>query len=346
MMFLPSMTVPRAGRKSIDFCHEWTDREASVSLSKVGHTMVEFLTSSSDPGKLFLDRDVYLGVDPPSSETVTAETLLVEAKVTLMMQRLTIDQTDLTCVIATRHGFCSRASRYKLSFRPFIQGMRLRYTDIPEVITWVGQDDFWDMSVYKAREQLLASVNGCKGRTGSTFDSRILAPERTGDDLLKYVVQHVDVTWPFLDIPVTQLSSRLDAYRIKSPALTRKDRRFIRSLMSCLSSTSADDRRLWITIGIVLKVVGGDVFYTEWLAFSKKGAKFVNDDDCWTTWMSLGCSATCGLGTLCHHAMRDDPLSYHAAKMVRHGSVSRSVDPLGDSALVRINRALRISSHT
>lgn len=121
---------------------------------------MEYLTcpdgdpSLASPGKMYLDRDVYGGPEPPSTAVVERHTIDVLTNVKLLVDRMSTAYNDLTFVVATRHGFCPGEKEHKLSFRPFVQGMSIRYTDVARVIRLMGQDDFWDMSVYKPSKQM------------------------------------------------------------------------------------------------------------------------------------------------------------------------------------------------
>lgn len=303
MLFLDGLTVPRAGRTPDTFCTSWNAQETVLALSHVGHTLIEFLNQDSAPGKLYLDRDIYLaGSSAPTMELLASHMRLVRDNVQHIVDRLSTKENSLSFVVATRHGFCKAHGQYKLSFRPFIQGMSIRYTRIPVVINMLGQQDFWDMSVYKVREQLLASINGCKGRVGQTVDKRILCPENERADLLMYVAQLVDSDWPFLDVPLELVAAPERSPGRHSTAVVGT----VRHMVACLSAATADDRMKWIVIGMVLKQEGsGDAYYEDWLEFSKRSKKFTTDEDCARTWAGLRCSGLCGIGTLLYHARRD-----------------------------------------
>lgn len=313
MNFVDRITVSRTGLKPSEFCHTWREDEAKGHLAETGHTFAEYLTSMTQPGKLFLDRDVYTGISPPSAEVLRRETALVCEAVQALVSRLSTCRNDLTFVIATRHGFCLSHNQYKLSFRPFVQGMRILYTHIPTVIRWVGQEAFWDMSVYKPREQLLATINGCKGHIRGTYDGRTLIPS-CGTEPLMYVVQHVDMRWPLLNIPDNYENAMTSIPSIPERITTPKQRTFIHAIVECLGTQTSDDRKSWIAIGMALKREGP--YFNEWLEFSKKSGKYVDERDCMDTWSSLKTDAvegTCGMGTLCFHAKRDNPRKYMAA---------------------------------
>lgn len=310
MRFIDSITQPRAKMSPDTFCRDWDADQTRVELGRVGHTFAEYLNSGTRPGKLFLDRDVYVGKTAPTEEIVNLETDIASATTKELLSRLSTPRTDLSFVLATRHGYCKAKDSHKLSFRPFVQGMRIRYTDIPTLITWAGQDHFWDMSVYKAREQLMAAVNGCKGMIGGMDDRRILQAGSGTDDILRYVVQHVEPEWPFLDLPARPVTLHMQ----RLPCNTGKE--FIRRMVECLSCVTSDDRRTWIAIGVALKSEPSGDYYSDWLKFSRKGEKFKSDDDCAVTWAGLRSEfqsvhgPSCGIGTLLFHAKRDCPERY------------------------------------
>lgn len=340
MRFIDSITVSRVGRLPEAYCRMWTREDVRAHVARVGHTLVEYLACPAHdpravaPGKLFLDRDVYVGKEPPSVSDVETHMQQVREKVHDIVKRLTVpQQTRLSFVVATRHGFCAAHGQHKLSFRPFIQGMRIRYTDIPRIIEAVGQTDFWDMSVYKQSEQLLATIFGCKGRLSGVMDGRILRPEPGNDDPLKYIVQAVDDEWPFLDLPSVDTEPTAFAVPTSLPPsagdhtpLSEIEQCFVRALMDCLGACASDDRRVWINIGLVVKGLGGgDTFYPHWLAFSERGSKFGGAHAARKTWDGLrsvsGSGAgSCGMGTLCHHAKLADSVGYEAACLARVGA--------------------------
>lgn len=341
MRFLDSITVSRSGRQPEEYCRSWNREEVRMNLARGGHTYVEFLAcphqdpQSVPPGKMFLDRDVYVGKDPPTPEVVQMHMDEVRDRVQTIVQELSIPRTNLSFVVATRHGFCAAHNQHKLSFRPFLQGMRIRYTDIPRIIRHVKQTDFWDMSVYKASEQLLATIMGCKGRLAGVHDSRVLLPEPGHADPLLYIVQDVDDSWPLLDLPCETvnvstafpLPAFADGATLDSLQISEVLQCFVRALLACLGACSSNDRRVWITIGMVVKGVGnGDLFYEDWLNFSRRGSKFGGEHQSRKTWEGLRVAAgtsntkvvsSCGMGTLCYHAKQDNAEGYALACNIR-----------------------------
>ncbi|PNH02118.1 hypothetical protein TSOC_011935 [Tetrabaena socialis] len=297
MRFIDAITIPRSGRDPDDFCRSWDIIEAVQKLSNRPHTFVEYLSCpngrarNAPPGKLYLDRDVYIGVDPPTPALIAKHAQEVLDHLMVLKTTLETDQNNLWFVVATRHGWCPAHGEHKLSFRPFIQGMTIRYTDIPSVIRFLHQQDFWDMSVYKPSEQLLAAINGNKGRIGGVLDERMLTPEAGHDNPLLYVVQHVEPNWKLLDLP-EDFHAQPHA---EPPPISGSrngcsqyvDPIFVHDLVACLSVATSDDRERWIRVAMVLKNLGGDIFFDAWVAFSRRSIKFKGECDCRKTWDSL-----------------------------------------------------------
>lgn len=330
--FLSSIT---AARSSVT-AHALEETRDALRVKQTPHTMTEILTCPSGTylplraGKLYLDRDVYLGALAPTQEKL--EELLKEVRdnVYAILERLSIVGNSLSVKIATRHGWCPKRQEHKASFRPFIQGMTIPYTGIPYVIRFMGQEDFWDMSVYKSSEQLLASINGCKGLKG---DTRVLKPQSLDDDPLLYVVQHVEAGWPLLDLPpelcgaektgeeayITDITEITDKQSKSSTDHVRASPAFVRGLVSCLSKQTASDRTKWLAIAMVLKAEGGgsDEYLNVFLKFSESGSTFKSTQDCEQTWKSIqvgGRDKVVKMGTLVLHAMLDDPVAYKAVR--------------------------------
>lgn len=212
MRFIPRMNIARTGKAPSDFCLHWSPDAATACLSPndgAPNTYCEFLSGAHLATKLYLDRDDWMPDDnEPSSCTVEEHRLEVVRRVGALLEKLSDGDNSLTFVMATRHGLARHGKKvlYKLSFRVFVQGMTLPYTAIPRVLRYAGQDDkFWDMSVYKASEQLLATINCCKGGPVDAFDRRVLTPGPCPDggtaSVLEYIVQHSRDDWPVLDIP-------------------------------------------------------------------------------------------------------------------------------------------------
>jgi hypothetical protein len=319
MLFLSHLRVARNNRDPADFCLAADAAAAAEMLSadRKGHSLLEFLHDHAIT-KLYLDHETYFEQEPTEAQRLELEAA-VRGRVDKIIGFFAAPDRPLSYSLATRHGYCPTRQMHKLSFRPFPQGMRLRYTDIPKVLRVLDQDSdgFWDMSVYKPREQLLACVHGAKGAD----DPRVLCPEHPDDDPLLYVAQHWDEAWPLLDLPpdydadcdVEQEVSSDEAGPIDVPP---ERLLLVRQLLSCLSATTADDRAQWVRVATLLKRLSpAGALFADFVAFSSRSAKFAGEADCRKTWDSLSTASAfgapaVGLGTLRFLAHRDDPEAY------------------------------------
>jgi hypothetical protein len=80
---------------------------------------------------------------------------------------------------------------------------------------------------------------------------------------------------------------------------------YIDELLDCLSVSRADDRDIWIQIGMLLKKLGCDagVYHN----FSSKSSKY-EQKNCDSTWNSLKVGDRINIGTLITYAKTDDPI--------------------------------------
>ena len=90
-------------------------------------------------------------------------------------------------VVLQRHGWWldpKNKKAFKISFRFYIKGYRIMMGQMPKLLTYYRQDDFWDMNVYHATNQKLAIPDGCKGATSRNphHDARILTVLPGQDD--------------------------------------------------------------------------------------------------------------------------------------------------------------------
>jgi hypothetical protein len=251
------------------------------------HKFCEVLSQSAIT-KVYLDKDIYLdievGKDAPPDSVIKKYEKEVNDHVQTIIDMLETDDIDIDCVLATRHGPTQDPHKYKISFRPFLLGCEIRYTDIPALIQAAKQEEYWDMTVYKASEQLLAAIHGCKGNTKGYFDARILEMEKGHDRsrTLDYVAQHTDEKWPLLDLSEDFVRTQKEAADARKAELagnklsragaadtsnalvsrlkTEKeelDPEFVRGLVECLHAESATDRTIWIKVAFGLKAAYG-----------------------------------------------------------------------------------------
>ena len=123
------------------------------------------------------------------------------------------------------------------------------------------------MTVYKNAEQLLAAINGAKGRMGSVEDWRVLTPQRGQPDPLLYVAQSYHESWDFLDLPPIPCEARPCKVAPKKgagadagadagaeaggsgPGASGKDSLFTCDLVACLLPATAANRTEWVKVG-------------------------------------------------------------------------------------------------
>jgi hypothetical protein len=253
------------------------------------HTICEYLTKNAIT-KIYLDKDIYVeleqGQTAPHDHVVRQYENEVIEHVDELVEMLETDQVELTFVIATRHGPTSDSAKYKLSFRPFLSGCEIRYTDIPAIIQAAGQEKFWDMTVYKPSEQLLAAIHGIKGNTKGYFDARILQMKKGHgrDRTLDYLAQHTEHNWALLDLSkefvkeqrdaADERKAKADSSDTAAAAATAAgadststganvkkdldpDPEFVIGLLACLNAQSADDRTTWLKVAFGVKAAYG-----------------------------------------------------------------------------------------
>lgn len=144
--------------------------------------------------KMFFDRDEPLDVGVmPTPELLAWKDSQVREHLERILSRIPLEPgTQLSYVIATRHGFIAEKNQYKLSYRPYVSGIKVKFESIPNLIRFVagppedndrhGVLNFWDSTVYKRSEQLLGCINGIK----TDKDRRKLCMEQPDDDIAKY----------------------------------------------------------------------------------------------------------------------------------------------------------------
>jgi hypothetical protein len=122
MRFLASVRGDRS--KALDLDAD----KARKRLLRRGHDLNELLRENVVT-KFYLDRDLYLdSAQEPTPEEIAKAEAEVRDRVSAIAQALTTTDVKLTYKIATRHGFSQTKKKWKLSFRPFLLGMKIRYT--------------------------------------------------------------------------------------------------------------------------------------------------------------------------------------------------------------------------
>ncbi|PNH02955.1 hypothetical protein TSOC_011021 [Tetrabaena socialis] len=258
--------VPRKGLAVDDFAQKRSVEDALALLAIPGHMRHEFLSSRVDT-RLYLDYDEVLE-SPLTPEILTDRKDKVIARLDALLGPFSEDKTIVYYSIASRHGFSPRHGKFKVSFRPFVRGLSIPYTEIPLLLRSMQQDDFWDMSVYKEGEQLLAAINGVKDRD----DPRVLTKEHADDPDAWYVAQILDDNaLPFhmpLDLGHSTTSSTTS---LTSSTLRESnvDAVLVRDVLACLRSERFRDYASWRTVGFALKSLGDDVYLQEFQEFSR-----------------------------------------------------------------------------
>lgn len=265
MLFLPAIASSRLSVVS------WSHQETRRRLQEQGHTWTEILRDGVKT-KIFLDYDHILGAgegtalrEPDNFQATMLEHRgLVIARLEDLLDRLARvarkeTASSIRYVLASRHGWCETKQRWKLSFRPFFLGLRIRYDHIINILLHSfqlpheGEESFWDLSVYKPSEQLLACVNGSK----CPADQRLLIMDDPKDDVLNYVAQVVNPRWELLSMmPDTQTYAQMIAARVSEAAVTSRDQQgessrsvpqsVLQLIVDGLSVRRATERKSWI----------------------------------------------------------------------------------------------------
>lgn len=343
-------------------------------LDEIGHTMLEVFAKNVVT-KIYLDRDEYLDLDldQMTVQEVAQEKLIeVREKVDAFLNHIStaygIDRSSMTYKVATRHG-ANAEGKVKLSFRPYIAGVKVKYTDIPALIKATGQGTFWDLHPYGKTQQLLAAINGTKGRVkvndgGYVQDTRVLRTENPdGDeDLADYIAQVIDDSWPLIEVKVSNIKTAPDTEATQRAIFKKDDAprddvdaQFVADILECLGMHRVEDRSSWRSVGFALKLAskGDPRFLDLFKAFSWRSAKYrtsFDQESCELLWEAGAENAGDGqkrmvtMGTLCAWAKEDDPVKYAAAassKSVVKTVVAKTVTKEQDTAVPDVMETAR-----
>ncbi|PNH02121.1 putative helicase [Tetrabaena socialis] len=321
-------------------------RLSELSLNSEKTTDAEFLID----GKIV---KIYLDYDESSDTEFTEEDVAdraaeVTRRLDLILDILRDINPHVSYVLAQRHGFDPVKRRHKISFRPFISGIRIKYTDIPRLFTlhpglaraWYvsetseetseenSKQPFWDAGVYKAGGQMLGAIH-CQKAEGDPRVLRPLSSERSEltRDHMAYVAQYVDPAWLLCtsdylsELEDLSSSPASSATSSALPANTADSKCLdILSLLQCLGPGAAAYRDTWMKVALFLKAHVGESGFDGFVAFSRKDPeKFSGVKDCRKLWDSLNVSRPLAIGqrpltvaTLHWLAKRDDPDAYAA----------------------------------
>ena len=311
MHFIKTCNVRRSGLDVEEFATTWSADEAVQKLSTGGHDWVEYLTKG-DVTKLYFDAEKYYPEQPDSS-TVLAFELEVRSAMEAIMDALMACKhaPSVSYVLAQRHGFVDDGKRYKLSFRPFVLGVAILYHAIPDFLAVIGcpmDAALWDLSVYKASEQLLAAVNGRK----SPGDQRRLTPMDKEYRVEDYIAQHVDREWQVVDWQEAEVEVEDGRASMQCDLADNQ----VVSLVRCLGPQTASDYNSWIKVGLILKSIDPAAYLGAFVEFSRLGgASFMGDEDCQKKWDKLNPKGRLTIGTLHFYAKRDNAAAYAAWRL-------------------------------
>ena len=313
MLFVPSRYVKRQGLQPGEYAQDMTIDQASEKLITPGHTYHECITGVC---KIYLDREEYLDAQPNNDVVVSATELLHsnvkhiinQIKISLK-QEYNTDEHNLSYVVATRHGFCSNKQKYKLSFRPYILGIRIHHSDIPFLIEGCGLSDYFDTVPY-GKNQLLACINGRK----DTNDNRILRADRENEHIGDYLAQHISDKWALMEFHKQEAGVITPERKYPPP-----DPDFVSGLVDCLDMDRVSDYKWWITVGIILRNVSetlGDYnrFFDLFCDWSALSAKFPGVTKCRDKWDSFDRRDGLTIGTLIRIAKIDNPAKFNRIK--------------------------------
>lgn len=152
--------------------------------------------------------------------------------------------SPVTYRLATRHGFNPSKGAWKMSFRPYFSGVRMRSSVARELWAKLGTLD-WDLAPF-GRNRLLGMVNCAKGWSGQDYDGRVLAPERPDDDPMLYVAQATDASWT--EVSFDPLRAHARAHATAAAAQHgRGDPDLVRSVLAGVRKE--EDYTRWTRVG-------------------------------------------------------------------------------------------------
>lgn len=107
--------------------------------------------SGDDVVRIYTDRDCYLDQKPTPQQ---CEQQYGECR-SRMIALFEGDPkfTPSQIYIAHRHGFVPDKG-WKMSFRCYVTGYKIKMKDIPKLLNEFGQMDFWDAAPYNSRQHL------------------------------------------------------------------------------------------------------------------------------------------------------------------------------------------------
>lgn len=343
-------------------------REEIASAFRRGHpvTYCERLQRSrSEWTKPYFDRDLDVGDAVPDAAVIDDEYRVFRERIEQVMGGQDGFSGERHVVFGERHGYCAKKQQHKLSFRAWILGYKVRYTEMPGWIKSKGCEEYFDISVYKPSEQLMAlplCVKG-KGRDAKTgrnwYDSRVLTVR--GMEAEEVAVRYDDVLIGILRGDEVALAiggssgggsagnrrrsgrpAPVPSVLLPVPAVMNVDDDVL-PLLHMIDKRVWDERKEWLSIATALKNHAGDKYFDAWMQLSRMSPKY-DEADALRTWGSVARADFGGprltVRTLHMMAKRDDPISYQEYRMRRVPEVVRQNWCKGDRGLAVICSSL------
>ena len=302
-------TTPEEQHKNVIVCN---DIDQAVKYLEQGGTYHEiFLNDCWTRFYFDIERDDY--------ETEPTDEVKEDIKQACVddiryMFRGECDFNDNQIAIAQRHRWIEKKGikTFKVSFRFYIKGFKIRYTHIPYYVKEYGYAEpenkvkiinvCFDMAVYNKNNQLLGAIHNCKESKDMTNPLVICSAHTTKDFVAQYFEGGEQVIDMSHKIPPPPPVIVRDMEFEKTP-----DEQEIVALLNLLKQERVDDRKMWRNMAWCLKTVGENMFpiFIEW---SKKSDKF-DINECEKIW-EQGKIGEITIGTLKHFAKLDDPEGY------------------------------------
>ena len=294
MLFVDDLYKKRVGKALQEFT---LSREVSREFLTSGkNTWAEYLVDGAVT-KIYLDGDFKVNdevndeVNDRFIHNLTVYTTDIRRRMDAIVERLSeLYQTPVTYVVATRHGL--KDGRPKLSFRPYISGLRIRYSDIPRLFEgdpelrklWFRDSQesrdsketrdsqesrdsketrgnskgllksFWDSKVYTSKEQLLSCILNKKTQS----DKRVLKMASDDGDVREYVAQYVEDHWPLVEIQESKIqeSTTQETQESNSREILRSpsiEESRVLDLVKHVRGERINNYGSWIRLGFFLK---------------------------------------------------------------------------------------------
>ena len=209
--------------------------------------------------------------------------------------------------LATRHGFSKSKGKWKMSFRPYFSGVRMRSSVARDVWAKFGNLE-WDLAPF-GKNRLLGMVNCAKGWSGANYDDRVLAPECPDDDPLLYVAQAVEEAWTVVSFDAE--SARHGSGGVAGAAFGCGDPDLVERVVAGIRKES--DYSRWTRVGWAITFELGKTdrareIFRAWSARAHNYDALACDKLVGKARTEGGCC--CKMGTLLRYLEEDDPVMF------------------------------------